>query len=141
MITDPPRIDPAHGHSVDPAVSAASGDPLHPPRMLILRGAVRVRSGSRAAGDAAARRLRWFGAEVGRFGPSGLPLPDDGDAARPGARGPRDLDIWPAGMIGSASERHSERIGSAEQTLLRQKPSRNWHRIIYKTGIAVIMTP
>jgi hypothetical protein len=100
MIPDPPNIDPAHLSPVDPALFAAPDDPDHPPRILILHGAVRARPYSRVVGDEAARLLNWFGAEVRRFGPSGLPLPDDADAAQPSVNAaPRSVSTcWPTPM-------------------------------------------
>jgi arsenic resistance protein ArsH len=91
MMPDLPNIDPAHLHPVDPAIYAAADDPGHPPRILILHGLVRARSYSRGVGDEAERLLRWFGAEVRRFDPSGLPLLDDADAAHSKVQELRDL--------------------------------------------------
>jgi arsenic resistance protein ArsH len=106
MIPDLPNIDPAHLHSIDPAIYAAPDDPGHPPRILVLHGSVRARSYSRGVGDEAERLLRWFGAEVRRFDPSGLPLPDDAEATDPKVRELRDLAIWSEGMVWSSPERH-----------------------------------
>jgi len=106
MIPDLLNIDPMHLHPVDPALYAAPDDPGHPPRILILHGSVRPRFYSRGVGDEAERLLRWFGAEVRRFDPSGLPLPDDADAAHPKVQELRDLAIWSEGMVWSSPERH-----------------------------------
>ena len=57
-------------------------------------------------GDEAERLLRWFGAEVRRFDPAGLPLPDDADAKHPRVQALRDLAIWSEGMLWSSPERH-----------------------------------
>lgn len=40
------------------------------------------------------------------FDPSGLPLPDDADAAHPKVQELRDLAIWSEGMVWSSPERH-----------------------------------
>ncbi len=54
-----------------------------PPRILILYGSVRERSYSRFAAEEAGRLLTAMGAEVKRFNPSGLPLPDDAPDTHP----------------------------------------------------------
>lgn len=106
MIPDLPNIDPEYLDSIDKPPYALPGYPGHPPRILILHGSVRRRSYSRAVGDEAERLLTWFGAEVRRFDPSGLPLPDDADAAQPRVQGLRDLAIWLEGVLWSSTERH-----------------------------------
>jgi len=106
MSGDLPDIDPAALPPVDPAAFAAPEDPGHPPRLLILHGSVRARSYSRALGDEAARLLRHLGAEVCRFDPSGLPLPDDADATHPRVAALRAAAIWSEGMLWASPERH-----------------------------------
>ncbi len=106
MSGDLPDIDPAALPPVDPAAFAAPDDPGHPPRLLILHGSVRARSYSRALGDEAARLLRHLGAEVCRFDPSGLPLPDDADATHPRVAALRAAAIWSEGMLWASPERH-----------------------------------
>ncbi len=106
MIEVLPNIDPSLLHPIDPALYAPEGDAGHKPRLLILQGSLRERSFSRGVADEAERLLRWFGADVRRFDPSGLPLPDDVDADHPKVKELRDLAIWSEGMLWSAPERH-----------------------------------
>ena len=101
-----PALDPAHLPRPAPADYAAADDPGHPPRILILHGSLRARSYSRALGDEAARLLAHLGAEVRRFDPAGLPLPDDAGADHPRVQALRAAAIWAEGMFWSSPERH-----------------------------------
>ncbi|MBS0428610.1 MAG: arsenical resistance protein ArsH [Proteobacteria bacterium] len=78
----------------------------HAPRILVLHGSVRERSYSRLLADEAGRLLQAMGAEVKRFDPAGLPLPDSVDADHPKVRELRDLAQWSEGMVWSSPERH-----------------------------------
>ena len=111
MIDGLPHIDPEQLRPIDPTLYAAPDDPGHRPRLLILHGSVRARSFSRGVGDEAERLLTWFGAEVRRFDPSGLPLPDDADPSHPKVRELRDLAIWSEGMLWVSPERHGAMTG------------------------------
>ncbi|SDX26935.1 arsenical resistance protein ArsH [Albimonas donghaensis] len=111
MIDGLPHIDPEQLRPIDPTLYAAPDDPGHRPRLLILHGSVRARSFSRGVGDEAERLLTWFGAEVRRFDPSGLPLPDDADPSHPRVRELRDLAIWSEGMLWVSPERHGAMTG------------------------------
>jgi arsenic resistance protein ArsH len=83
----------------------------HPPRILLLYGSVRARSFSRLASEEAARILRRFGAEARSFNPSGLPLPDDAEAAHPKVQELRDLVTWCEGLVWCSPERHGAMTG------------------------------
>jgi arsenic resistance protein ArsH len=83
----------------------------HPPRILLLYGSVRARSFSRLASEEAARILRRLGAETRSFNPSGLPLPDDAEAAHPKVQELRDLVTWCEGMVWCSPERHGAMTG------------------------------
>jgi arsenic resistance protein ArsH len=83
----------------------------HPPRILLLYGSVRKRSYSRLATEEAARILRRLGAETRIFNPSGLPLPDDGEADHPKVSELRDLVMWAEGMVWCSPERHGAMTG------------------------------
>ena len=90
-------------------LQAAPSD--HPPRILLLYGSVRKRSFSRLVTEEAARVLARFGAETRSFNPSGLPLPDDADAAHPKVQELRDLVNWSEGMVWCSPERHGAMTG------------------------------
>ncbi len=83
----------------------------HAPRILLLYGSVRKRSFSRLVTEEAARILHRFGAETRTFNPSGLPLPDDADAAHPKVQELRDLVTWSEGMVWCSPERHGAMTG------------------------------
>lgn len=61
--------------------------------------------------EEASRILRRFGAETRTFDPSGLPLPDDADAAHPRVAELRDLVTWSEGMVWCSPERHGSMTG------------------------------
>ncbi|PZX14444.1 arsenic resistance protein ArsH [Palleronia aestuarii] len=104
--SDLPPIAADHLRPIDTALYAAPGDDGHAPRLLMLYGSVRERSFSRLAAEEGARLLRWFGAEVRFFDPSGLPLPDAAPADHPKVAELRDLATWSEGMVWSSPERH-----------------------------------
>ena len=83
----------------------------HAPRILLLYGSLRTRSFSRLVTEEAARILHRFGAETRTFNPSGLPLPDDADAAHPKVQELRDLVTWSEGMVWCSPERHGAMTG------------------------------
>jgi len=83
----------------------------HAPRILLLYGSLRKRSFSRLVTEEAARILRRFGADARTFNPSGLPLPDDADAASPKVQELRDLVTWSEGMVWCSPERHGAMTG------------------------------
>lgn len=85
--------------------------PTHPPRILLLHGSLRARSFSRLVTEEAARILRRLGAETRGFNPSGLPLPDDAEAAHPKVQELRDLVSWSEGMVWCSPERHGAMSG------------------------------
>jgi arsenic resistance protein ArsH len=106
MSRDMPNVDLADLPPVDPAPLVAPGDPGHPPRLLILHGSLRERSYSRALGDEAERLLTHLGAQVRRYDPAGLPLPDGTGEDHPKVRELREAAIWSEGMLWSSPERH-----------------------------------
>jgi arsenic resistance protein ArsH len=96
---------------VDPSRLSGPAHISHKPRVLLLYGSVRPRSFSRLATEEAARILHRFGAETRSFNPSGLPLPDDTDAAHPKVQELRDLVSWSEGMVWCSPERHGAMSG------------------------------
>lgn len=106
-----PNIVGAELRPIDAGALASEGDPTHPPRILILYGSLRQRSFSRLLAEEAARLLQWFGCEVRTFNPSGLPLPDDADAAHVKVQELRDLADWSEGMVWVSPERHGAMTG------------------------------
>ena len=83
----------------------------HAPRILLLYGSLRKRSFSRLVTEEAARILHHFGADTRTFNPSGLPLPDDADAAQPKVQELRELVTWSEGMVWCSPERHGAMTG------------------------------
>lgn len=83
----------------------------HPPRILLLYGSLRDVSYSRKVAEECARLLTFMGCETRMFDPSGLPLPDDGDADHPKVQELRDLAVWSEGMVWSSPERHGAMTG------------------------------
>ncbi|MGX7895080.1 arsenical resistance protein ArsH [Tsuneonella sp. HG222] len=115
-MTDSPSIDlpnvvTAELRPIETATLAGPDDPGHPPRILILYGSLRARSFSRLLAREAARLLEWFGCEVRMFDPSGLPLPDDADAAHAKVQELRALANWSEGMVWVSPERHGAMTG------------------------------
>ena len=120
-IPDIPQADPYALQPIDPALFAAPGDPLHPPRILLLHGSLRTVSYSRALAEEAGRLLAWFGCEVRHYSPRGLPLADTpfegaghegGEPAdHPKVSELRDLATWSEGMMWVSPERHGAITG------------------------------
>lgn len=90
-LSDLPNVDPQPLRPIVWRSLAASDDPGHPPRILLLYGSLREWSYSRFASEEAGRLLRWFGAETRTFNPKGLPLTDETDALHPKVKELRDL--------------------------------------------------
>lgn len=80
--------------------------PAHRPRILILTGSLRSRSYSRFLGDEAHRLLERLGAEVRRYDPAGLPLPDEAEADHPKVAELRAAAAWAEGFVWCSPERH-----------------------------------
>lgn len=111
-LTDLPEIIAEALHPIDAKSLIGQGDSLHPPRILLLYGSLRDVSYSRKVAEEAARILQAFGCETRIFDPSGLPLPDDTDAAdHPKVAELRDLAVWSEGMVWSSPERHGAMTG------------------------------
>jgi arsenic resistance protein ArsH len=106
-----PNIDEDAFRPIDFAKLLDAPPSSHPPRILLLYGSVRKRSYSRLATEEAARILRRLGAETRIFNPSGLPLPDDGEADQPKVSELRDLVMWAEGMVWCSPERHGAMTG------------------------------
>jgi arsenic resistance protein ArsH len=108
---DLPNIEHAQLHPVAFEHLAGQGDPMHPPRILILFGSIRERSYSRLLSQEAGRLLRWFGCEVRIFDPRDLPLPDGAEPDHPKVRELRELADWCEGMVWVSPERHGAMTG------------------------------
>jgi arsenic resistance protein ArsH len=106
-----PAIDESLLKPIDWRDYASAKDDGHAPRILVLYGSLRERSFSRLAAEESARLLRWYGAEVKIFNPSGLPLPDDEGPEHPKVAELRELAKWSEGMIWSSPERHGSMTG------------------------------
>ncbi|MCT8162008.1 arsenical resistance protein ArsH [Pseudoruegeria sp. SHC-113] len=104
-------MDPALLHPIDAESLVAPGDPLHPPRILLLYGSLREVSYSRKAAEEAARILQAFGCETRIFDPRGLPLPDAEGPENAKVAELRELAIWSEGMVWSSPERHGAMTG------------------------------
>lgn len=110
-LSDLPHIAADQFRGFDPADYAASDDPGHPPRILLLYGSLRASSYSRAAAEEGARILRAVGCETRFFDPTGLPLVDDHSVDHPKVQELRDLALWSEGMVWSSPERHGAMTG------------------------------
>lgn len=107
MTTDLLHVAPAALDIPDPdKLVGKSGS--HPPRILILFGALRPQSYSRKLALEAERLLRHFGAETRVFDPHGLPLVDSVGADHPKVRELRDLSLWSEGQVWISPERHGQ---------------------------------
>ncbi|WP_407495267.1 arsenical resistance protein ArsH [Pseudooceanicola sp. MF1-13] len=85
---------------------AKAEDPRHPPRILLLYGALRPQSYSKKTVLEAERILQALGCETRVFDPSGLPMYDPAQADHPKVRELRDLAVWSEGMVWSSPEQH-----------------------------------
>lgn len=106
-----PNLAPGALAPIDPALYAAPGDPVHPPRILTLYGSLRERSYSRFVAEEAGRLLGYLGCEVKSFDPRGLPLPDAASPDHPKVEELRDLARWAEGMVWVSPERHGAMTG------------------------------
>jgi arsenic resistance protein ArsH len=82
-----------------------------PIKILILYGSLRTRSFSRLLAQECARLLKFYGAEVRIYNPSGLPLPDDCEDTHPKVSELRELAQWCDGMVWCSPERHGAMTG------------------------------
>lgn len=115
-MTDPLSLDRPNAaldqlQPVNTTALVASGDPTHPPRILVLYGSIRERSFSRLLSEEAGRLLRWFGCDVRTFDPRGLPLPDGAEPDHPKVKELRGLADWSEGMVWVSPERHGAMTG------------------------------
>jgi len=108
---DLPLVDRETLFPIERERLAASGETAHPPRVLLLYGSLRDRSYSRFLTLEAERILKALGAETRNFNPSGLPLPDDGDASHPKVAELRELSAWSEAMVWCSPERHGAMTG------------------------------
>jgi len=108
---DMPNIAADALQPLDMTALAGPAGSNHAPRILLLYGSLRAQSYSRMAAEEGARVLRALGCETRFFDPSGLPLPDDADAAHPKVAELRDLVMWCEGMVWSSPERHGAMTG------------------------------
>lgn len=101
-----PNIAPEH--LVAPALEdlVPTERAKHAPRILLLYGSLRERSFSRLVVEESARLLQQLGCETRIFNPSGLPLPDDGDASHPKVQELYQLMTWSEGQVWCSPERH-----------------------------------
>ncbi len=91
--------------------SAASSQPSHAPRILLLYGSLRERSYSKLLTLEAARLLLAMGADVQVFDPAGLPLPDSVPDNHPRVQALREAAAWSEGMVWTSPERHGAMTG------------------------------
>lgn len=108
---DLPALSVAQLPAIDVNQLAAPGDPGHPPRILLLYGALRPQSYSRKTALEAERILQHLGCETRVFDPAGLPLYDPDAADHPKVKELRDLAIWSEGMVWSSPEQHGTMTG------------------------------
>ena len=99
-------LDEGAFRAPDPAALFPAERPAHPPRILMLTGSLRARSYSRLLADEGHRILARLGAEVRRYDPSGLPLPDDAEADHPKVAELRAAATWAEGFVWCSPERH-----------------------------------
>ncbi|MCC1493888.1 arsenical resistance protein ArsH [Cognatishimia sp. F0-27] len=110
-MTDTPQLSEEHFEIIRRDALEPATRTSHAPRILLLYGSLRDRSFSRLMTEEAARVLERLGAETRSFNPSGLPLPDDGDASHPKVQELRDLVTWSEGMVWCSPERHGAMTG------------------------------
>ena len=110
MIKELPNIVPS-AFEIPDLAALQPAELAHRPRILLLYGSLRSRSYSRFLAQEAARLLTTMGAETRIFDPSGLPLPDDAEAAHPKVQELRELSAWSEGQVWSSPERHGAMTG------------------------------
>lgn len=108
---DLPALDGDKLSPIDVDLLAAPGDPRHPPRILLLYGALRPQSYSRKTVQEADRILRALGCETRIFDPAGLPLYDPAETDHPKVQELRELAVWSEGMVWSSPEQHGAMSG------------------------------
>jgi arsenic resistance protein ArsH len=109
-LVDLPHITGDLPHPAWEALTA-SGDPGHPPRILILYGSLRPQSFSRKLAHEAERILRHLGAETWVFDPADLPMLDSAPADHPKVQELRALSLWSEGHVWVSPERHGTMTG------------------------------
>ena len=110
-MADTPNLDDARFRAIDTDRLLRPERATHAPRILLLYGSLRQRSYSRLMTEEAARILARLGAETSTYRPSGLPLPDDAEAAHPKVAELRDIVTWSEGMVWCSPERHGAMTG------------------------------
>lgn len=108
---DLPALDHANLPEIDVDLLAGPDDPRHPPRILLLYGALRPQSYSRKTVLEAERILQALGCETRVFDPSSLPLYDPANADHPEVKKLRELAVWSEGMVWSSPEQHGTMTG------------------------------
>ncbi len=88
-----------------------TGEPDHAPRILMLYGSLRQRSFSRLMSEEAARVLRYLGADVRMFDPTGLPVVDEVSQDHERVQELRELSLWSEGQVWCSPERHGAMTG------------------------------
>jgi len=84
---------------------------LHPPRILILYGSLRIHSFSRKLALETERILQQFGAETHLFEPHDLPMLDSDSEAHPKVQELRALSAWSEGHVWISPEHHGTMTG------------------------------
>ena len=110
-LMDLPQVVAEALHPIDAAALVGPGDPMHPPRILLLYGSLRSQSYSRRAAEEAGRILTALGCEIRMFDPAGLPQVDGAEPEHPKVAELRELAVWSEGMVWSSPERHGAMTG------------------------------
>ena len=111
MSDDLPALSTADLPGIDVDLLAAADDDRHPPRILLLYGALRPQSYSRKTVLEAERILQRLGCDTRVFDPSALPLYDPANASHPKVAELRELAVWSEGMVWSSPEQHGTMTG------------------------------
>ena len=111
MSDDLPALSTADLPGIDVDLLAAADDDRHPPRILLLYGALRPQSYSRKTVLEAERILQRLGCDTRGFDPSDLPLYDPANASHPKVAELRELAVWSEGMVWSSPEQHGTMTG------------------------------
>jgi len=82
-----------------------------PIKILVLYGSLRPESYSKKAAEEAIRVLKFFGADVRIFDPSGLPLRDPTHEDHPKVKELQNAVIWSEGMVWCSPELHGNLTG------------------------------